>query len=106
MVWTCCIDNACNEHVLVLGKTYTVAYVNNLSGICRLDRIPYDWFMSRFILASDIESSATPTEQVVGISQNEYDEMYDRIELLESLLRMLIIGLLTLNIPLMYVTIH
>lgn len=85
-----CIDNS--GVVLTLGKNYIVTGVWHTEYTTLLHLFndvgkENSYFPTRFILASDIESSATPTEQhVVGISQNEYDEMYDRIELLESLL--------------------
>ncbi len=86
-----CIDNSGLPEELTLGKNYIVTGFSAVTGVSLVnlfndEDIEASFYGSRFILASDIESSATPTEHVVGISQNEYDEMYDRIELLESLL--------------------
>lgn len=86
-----CIDNLGLPEELTLGKNYivtgfSVATGVNLVNLFNDEGIEASFYGSRFILASNIESSATPTEVMVEISQNEYDEIYDRIELLESLL--------------------
>lgn len=87
-----CVDNSgLFPEELTLGKNYIVTGFSAVTGVSLVnlfndEGIEASFYGSRFILASDIESSVTPTEIMVEISQNEYDEMYDRIELLESLL--------------------
>jgi hypothetical protein len=85
-----CVDTTnVSSSELTLGKNYTLTDINLLAGTVDLinDRgNTVDYFARRFKLASEIEDLATTTEATVEITQSEYDEMQDRIELLESLL--------------------
>lgn len=86
-----CIDNLGLPEELTLGKNYIITGFSaatgvNLVNLCNDEGIEASFYGSRFILASEIENSVTPPEVMVEISQNEYEEMHDRIELLESLL--------------------
>lgn len=86
-----CIDNLGLPEELTLGKNYIVTGFSASAGIELVnlfndEGIEASFYGSRFILASEIEDSAKPTKIMVEITQDEYDEMQDRIELLESLL--------------------
>lgn len=86
-----CVDNLGLPEELTLGKNYIVTGFSvsagiNLVNLFNDEGIEASFYGSRFILASEIEDSVTPTKIMVEITQDEYDTMYDRIELLESLL--------------------
>ena len=86
-----CIDNSGLQYELTLGKCYAVTESFEMSGIYMINALNDEgseasFYARRFELASEIEDSATPTEIMVEITQDEYDSLHDRIELLESLL--------------------
>jgi len=73
-----CVDNTDNEGIITLGQTYTIEYIND--NICNIEERPeYDWFLTRFQLALDIDP-------LVEIHQSEYSALIDEINLLQELL--------------------
>lgn len=75
-----CVNNTDNEGIITLGKTYTIAYVNDDDGICNIKELPaYDWFLTRFQLVSEVDP-------LVEIRQSEYTALIEEINLLQELL--------------------
>lgn len=73
-----CVDNTDNEGIITLGQTYTIEYIND--NICNIEERPeYDWFLTRFQLALDIDP-------LVEIRQSEYTALIEEINLLQELL--------------------